>query len=103
MVLVLCLRLREAWLMQKILSQPRVEDRLRTLLKLMSMNSGVKDKRGSIIATKLTHQDIANYASVSRETVSRFLNKLEKKGEIEILEDKKILLTSSFLFGEAIE
>ncbi|MBF0559385.1 MAG: Crp/Fnr family transcriptional regulator [Nitrospirae bacterium] len=93
---VLCLRLREAWMMHKVLSLPRVEDRIRTLLKLMSMNYGVKGPDGTLLATKLTHQDIADYASVSRETVTRFLNRLSKGGEIKILGDKRLLLKPSF-------
>jgi CRP/FNR family cyclic AMP-dependent transcriptional regulator len=96
-ILVLCSRLREAWMMHKVLSLPHVEDKLRTLLRLIGMQHGVRDQRGIIVVTKLTHQEIASYASVSRETVSRFLNKLEKDGEIEILEDKRILLKSPAL------
>lgn len=94
---VLCLRLREAWLMHKVLSLPRVEDRIRTLLKWMGMQYGVTSPGGTILLSKLTHQDIADYASVSRETVSRFLSKMAKDGEIEILGDKRLLLKSQEL------
>lgn len=93
---VLCLRLREAWMMHKVVSLPRAEDRIRTLLKLMAVHYGVKSPMGTVLATKLTHQDLADYASVSRETVTRFLNKLAKDGEIEILRDKRLLLGRSF-------
>lgn len=92
---VLCVRLREAWMMQKVLSLPRVEDRIRTLLKLIGMHYGIKSAGGTILSTKLTHQDIADYASVSRETVTRFLKKMVKDGDIEILDDKRILLIRS--------
>ena len=94
---VLCLRLRDAWIMLKVMTLSRSEDRIRTVLKLLVVQYGVKDGRGTIINIKLTHQEIANYASVSRETVTRFLNKLSKGGEIEILDNKKICLASSFL------
>jgi CRP/FNR family transcriptional regulator len=93
----LCLRLRDAWIMLKVMSLSRAEDRIRTVLKLLGVQYGVKNGRGIIINIKLTHQDIANYASVSRETVTRFLNKLSKDGEIEILDSKNIRLVSSFL------
>ncbi|MGO9013698.1 MAG: Crp/Fnr family transcriptional regulator [Dissulfurispiraceae bacterium] len=92
----LCLRLRDAWIMLKVMSLSRSEDRIRTVLKLLGVQYGVKDGRGTIINIKLTHQDIANYASVSRETVTRFLNKLAKDGEIEILDSKNICLIPSF-------
>ncbi len=93
---VLCARLREAWVVNKVLSLPAAGDRVREVLKLMAMHSGVKDSRGTVITLRLTHQDIADYSSLSRETVTRILNKFIKDGEIEILDDKNILLRPSF-------
>ena len=93
---VLCLRLRDSWIMLKVMSLSRSEDRIRTVLKLLAVQYGVKDGRGTIINIKLTHQDIADYASVSRETVTRYLNKLVKDREIEILDSKFICLVSLF-------
>jgi len=37
------------------------------------------DDRGWIITVKLKHQQIANYATVTRETVTRVLDMLEKE------------------------
>ena len=48
---------------------------------------------------KLTHQQIADYASLTRETVSRVLKNLEKEGLISILENKTILLNNTFAEG----
>ncbi|MBI5213658.1 MAG: Crp/Fnr family transcriptional regulator [Nitrospirae bacterium] len=93
---VLCTRLREAWMVNNVLSLPTAKERVREVLKLMAMHSGVKDSRGTVITLRLTHQDIADYSSLSRETVTRLLNKFIKDGEIEILDDKNILLTHSF-------
>lgn len=89
---MLCLRLRDAWLMLKVLSFADAEKRVRAVLKHISTQYGVKDERGIIITLKLTHKDIADYASVSRETVTRFLDKFAKDGEIEHLKNKKYLL-----------
>ena len=95
---MLCSRLRDAWLMLKVLSFADAEKRVRAVLKHISTQYGVKDKRGIIIALKLTHKDIADYASVSRETVTRFLDKFAKYGEIEYIRSKKyILLKPGFL------
>lgn len=93
----LCSRLREAWLMLKVLSFADAEHRVRAVLKHISTQYGVKDQRGTIITLKLTHKDIADYASLSRETVTRFLDRFSKAGEIEILDNKYILLKPSFL------
>jgi CRP/FNR family transcriptional regulator len=95
-ILTLCSRLREAWLRLKVLSFADAEHRVRAVLKLLSEQSGIKDERGIIISLKLTHKDIASYASVSRETVTRFLDSFLREGEIEILSDKNILLKPSF-------
>ncbi|MBI4653698.1 MAG: Crp/Fnr family transcriptional regulator [Nitrospirae bacterium] len=96
MALMLCRELREAWLRLKILRFADAEHKVRALLKLISEQNGVKDTRGTIITLKLTHEDIANYASVSRETVTRVFGRLLKEGEIEILERKYILLKPLF-------
>jgi len=78
------------------LSFADAEQRIKAALKLMSMNYGIKDQRGTMIALKLTHKDIAACASVARETVSRLLEKLSKEGDIELIDNKYILLTPSF-------
>lgn len=93
---ILCSRLRESWMMLKILSLPEAEQRVRAALTMIGMRNGVRDARGTIIAVKLTHQDIADYSSVSRETVTRLINRFIRDGEISILDDRNILLKPSF-------
>lgn len=94
---ILCMRLRESWVMLKIMSFADAEQRIRAVLKNMSKLYGVKDQRGVLVTLKLTHKDIASYASVSRETVTRLISKLTKDGEIEILDNRYILIKSAFL------
>ncbi|MCL4537918.1 MAG: Crp/Fnr family transcriptional regulator [Nitrospirae bacterium] len=95
-IAILCARLRDSWMMNKIMSLTSAEDRVRTLLKLMGMHYGMEDKRGTVITLRLTHQDIADYSSLSRETVTRLLNRLVRDGEIEVLDNRNILLKPSF-------
>ena len=92
----LCMRLRESWQMIMMLSFSDAEERVRSVLKSMSKLHGIKDQRGVLVSLKLTHKDIANYASVSRETVTRIMNKFSKNGEIEILDKRYILLKPIF-------
>ena len=94
---MLCTRLRESWLMIKIMSFADAEQRVRAVLKDLTRLYGVTDQRGVLVTMKLTHKDIANFASVSRETVSRLLSRFTKEGEIEILDKKYILIKSPFL------
>ena len=93
---LLCARLRDSWAMIRILSFENAEQRIMAVLDRLKDLYGVKDQRGHIIALKLTHSQIANYASVSRETVTRILNRLEHDAAIEILDNKNILLTKTF-------
>lgn len=94
---ILCGRLRDSWLMLKVMSFADAEQRVRVVLKNMGDHFGIKDQRGVVIALRLTHNDIANLASISRETVTRTLNRLENEGEIEILDGKKVLMKRLFL------
>ncbi len=95
-IAALCAQLREAWMMIRIMSFDNAEKRIMAVLSRMQELYGVMDKRGGIINIKLTHQQVANYASVTRETVTRVFNRLEKEAVIQILDGKSILLTKTF-------
>ena len=94
---MLCSRLREAWLMLKVLSFTDAEQRIRRVLINSGDQFGVNDPRGTIINLRLTHQDIANLATTARETVTRAISRFVQAGEIEILEKKYILLKPDFI------
>jgi CRP-like cAMP-binding protein len=93
---MLCFRLREAWKMVKLLSFSNAEHRVMAALDRLQVLYGVRDDRGIIINLRVKHQLIANYASISRETATRILNKLAKSGEIVVLANKYILITNGF-------
>ncbi|HMK57147.1 MAG TPA: Crp/Fnr family transcriptional regulator [Dissulfurispiraceae bacterium] len=93
---ILCTRLREAWMMIKVLSLPNAEDRVRAVITIVSDYYGYKDARGTVLSSRLTHQNIADYSFVSRETVTRLMSRFAKEGEIEVLENKDIVLKPSF-------
>ncbi|MDD2272195.1 MAG: Crp/Fnr family transcriptional regulator [Desulfuromonadaceae bacterium] len=93
---LLCERLRESWVMLRVLGLSDAETRVRAVLAHISSIYGIKDVRGIIIPLKLTHKEIADYAALTRETVSRLLSRLCQAGEIEIIGNKNILLKNSF-------
>ena len=95
-ITLLCTSLRESWTMIKILSFDNAEQRILAALDRMQQLYGLVDGRGVIVNVRLTHQQIANFASVTRETVTRVLKRLENDAVIQILDGKKILLTASF-------
>uniref|UniRef100_C6DZU7 Transcriptional regulator, Crp/Fnr family n=1 Tax=Geobacter sp. (strain M21) TaxID=443144 RepID=C6DZU7_GEOSM len=95
---LLCGRLRDSWEMIRILSfnAENAQDRVISLLDRLGELYGVRDDRGIIIDVKMTHQQMASYASVTRETMSRVLRTLEKSGMISVLQNKAILLNHPF-------
>lgn len=100
---LLCSRLRDSWEMIKILSfnAENAQDRVISLLDRLGELYGVNDDRGVIIDVKMTHQQMASYASVTRETMSRVLRTLEKSDIIQVLDGKAILLNKSFFVAKA--
>jgi len=96
MISMLCSRLREAWMMLKVLSFAGAEQRIRVVLKNAGDQFGVKDQRGIIINLRLRHKDIAELAATARETVTRSLKRFVQSEEIEFLESKYILLKPAF-------
>jgi CRP/FNR family transcriptional regulator, cyclic AMP receptor protein len=94
---VLCLRLREAWMMIKVLNLPNAESRVRAVLKLISGYYGFRDATGTIISSKFTHQNIADYSHLARETVTRLMNRFIQEGEIEINDNRDIVLKPIFM------
>jgi len=96
-IAMLCGRLREAWGTLKMMSFADAEEKVRIILKNMASQFGVQDQRGTIINLKLTHKDIAEFASISRETVTRTIKKFIEAGEIEILDNRRFLLKPAFL------
>ncbi|WP_236015199.1 Crp/Fnr family transcriptional regulator [Geomonas anaerohicana] len=96
LVAILCQRLREAQLVLKAITLPDAEQRLRSILNHLSLLHGVKDSRGTVIALRLTHKELAGYTSVSRETVTRLLHRLVQEGDLEMLQNRTILLKPRF-------
>ncbi len=54
--------------------------RLVAMLLFLTERFGVEESGGSLIAAPFTHKDIANSTAMTRETASRELVRLEKKG-----------------------
>ena len=96
-IAMLCNRLRESWLMLKVMSFNDAEQRLRIGLKTLGDHHGVKDANDVVINIRVTHDDIAKLAAISRETATRLLNRFKKAGDIKMLADKRIRITSDFI------
>jgi CRP/FNR family transcriptional regulator, cyclic AMP receptor protein len=99
---VFCARLRASWLKIKVLGFNDAERRIRAVLEIIAMQNGVVKPGESAVLPKLTHTDIASYASLSRETVTRQLRKLCRTNEISILDSRQIVLNQDFFKNSEI-
>lgn len=97
MLQILCSRLRESWKRIEILNFKNASQRIKTLFLLLSHDNGQKTAEGIILNIKLTHQNIADMVGLTRETVTRVIDKLRRDGEIKVLRDKCLLLRQGFL------
>jgi CRP/FNR family cyclic AMP-dependent transcriptional regulator len=95
-IIMLCERLRESWVMLRLLGLPDAETRVRAVLAHISSIYGIKDARGVMIPFKLTHKEIADFSALTRETVSRLMARLSQSGEIEVIDTRTIILKPSF-------
>jgi CRP/FNR family transcriptional regulator len=89
-------RLRESWKRIQLLNFNDAAQRIKMLFLMLSETYGKETPRGVLLSIKLIHQDIADMTGLTRETVTRVLDKLQKAGEIKVLENKYIQLNSEF-------
>jgi len=97
---ILCSRLRTCWDTIQLLTFNNAAQRLKMLLMMLSDEYGEKTPDGIELNIKLTHQDISDMTGLTRETITRVLDKMQKSGEITILKNRHILLRPDFLKKE---
>lgn len=93
---ILCSRLREAWQKIEMLNFSDAPPRLRSLLTALANTHGDRTPAGTVLNVSLTHQDLADLAGLSRETVTRVLDRWRRSGQIETLPGKRLRLAPGF-------
>ncbi len=93
---ILCSRIRESLKKIQLLNFNNAAQRIKMLFLMLSDNFGETTKDGTVLNVKLIHQDIADMTGLTRETVTRILDKWQKAGEIRVLENRRILLRPAF-------
>ena len=99
---IFCNRLRKSWDTIQLLNFNNASQRTKMILIMLSDEYGKKSSDGITLNIKLTHQDIAEMTGMTRETVTRILDKWQKTGEVTVLKNKFIRLNRSFLQKESI-
>jgi CRP/FNR family cyclic AMP-dependent transcriptional regulator len=71
-----------------------VTSKLAELLVKLAGEYGVDDARGTMVALKITHQELANLIGSTRETVSLTLSQFKRKRYI-VTEGRKVIISDS--------
>jgi CRP/FNR family transcriptional regulator len=71
-------RLRESQDNAKAFALDRAEQRVATLLVNLAERSGIQEGKSLRISVRLTHQDLADMAGLTKETTSRILSRFKK-------------------------
>jgi CRP-like cAMP-binding protein len=71
-----------------------VGSKLAELLVKLSIEYGVDDARGTLVALKITHQELANLIGSTRETVSLTLSQFKRKNLI-ATEGRKVIISDA--------
>jgi len=74
----LSLRLRESQDNAKAFALDRAEQRVAAILINLTQRSGIQEAKGIRIGVRLTHQDLADMAGLTKETTSRILSRFKK-------------------------
>ncbi len=68
----------------------------------ISAEHGIREKNGVIVNLKLSRQELADFAGVSRETVTRILKEFESYGSLKVDKRKITILNEAALRRELI-
>lgn len=82
LLLILCKRLRGAWSQMEWLTMLNAAEKMRSVFRFLAKHHGEKQDGWIKIHLRLTHAEIGELAGMSRETVSRELNRLRGEGVV---------------------
>ena len=96
LLLTLCTHLRHSFRLIEILNFNNADQRLKMLFVTLSERHGNKTAHGMHLDIKLTHREISEMSGLTRETVTKIIDRWRKENKIHISPDKSIVLKSSF-------
>ena len=93
---ILCSRIRESLKKIQMMNFNNAAQRIKMLFLMLSEDYGQQTPDGTVLNIRLIHQNIADMTGLTRETVTRILDRWQKSGEIKILKNRFILLRPEF-------
>ena len=96
LLLLLSGRLRHSWNQVRMLHFNDAANRVIASMKEMASERGEEGPEGVLLKLRLTHQNIADMTGLTRETVTRVIDKWKKSGLLSIDENRYILIRHSF-------
>ncbi len=91
-----CRRIRASNRTVAMMTQMSAAHRVRMLLLMLSEKHGKMLDDTVVLSILVTHQDIADMTSLTRQTVTKIMNELKEEGVITVQENKQIRLNKSF-------
>jgi CRP-like cAMP-binding protein len=85
-------RLQQTEALLALVSNKRVEERLRQILLLLKQEIGIPVDGGTRLTVRLTHQHLASAISSTRVTVTRAMKLLQDEGWLKIDRDRHIII-----------
>jgi CRP/FNR family cyclic AMP-dependent transcriptional regulator len=93
---ILCSRLRESMKKIQLLNFSNAAQRVKMLFLLLAESFGKRTAAGTVLTIRLIHQNIADMTGLTRETVTRILDRWQKERRIKVMADRNILLLPEF-------
>lgn len=89
-------RLRYSWSQIRLLHFKDAANRIKASIKVMAGERGLKSENDVVLQLRLTHQNIADMTGLTRETVTRVIDKWKKAGVVAVDENRYLRLSPEF-------
>lgn len=96
LLLALTTRLRHAWGQNRMLHFKDATRRIRALLCNLAETRGSHQQEGVVLEIRLTHQSIADMTGLTRETVTRVIDKWKREARVAIDDERHLVLKENF-------
>jgi CRP/FNR family transcriptional regulator len=96
LLLLLSGRLRHSWSQIRLLHFKDAANRIKASMQVMAEERGEQCSKGVLLKLRLTHQNIADMTGLTRETVTRVIDRWKKSGLVSIDENRHLLLHELF-------